>query len=80
MDFGLLEAQPPLGTVRQISRQLSWLAMATSSGRERYDVQVVDEIESSTGAPLDPSNQEGWSQLQAKVEVRLLLPRCKAGY
>ena len=34
-------------------------------------VQVVDEIESSTGHPLDPSNQEGWSQLQARVEVCL---------
>ena len=34
-------------------------------------LQVVDEIESSTGAPLDPSNQDGWSQLQTRVEVRI---------
>ena len=42
--------------------------------------QVVDEIEESTGAPLDPNNKEGWSQLQSRVEVRcccrLLEPDC----
>ena len=37
-------------------------------------LQVVDEIESSTGAPLDPSNQDGWSQLQTRVEVQFLSP------
>ena len=37
-------------------------------------LQAVDEIESSTGAPLDPSNKEGWAQLQQRVVVGMLCP------